>query len=93
MPGSSAYLRQKGVYAFVLGGETEPRLLNIRTFGDKDKRRKYEEQGGVCPKCGGHFAYEDMQGDHVTPWSRGGHTEYGNLQMLCKKCNREKSDR
>ena len=85
MPGSSAYLRQKGVYAFVLGGETEPRLLNIRTFGHK--------QGGVCPKCGGHFAYEDMQGDHVTPWSRGGHTEYGNLQMLCKKCNREKSDR
>lgn len=83
---------QKGVYEYVLGGETEPRLLSIRAFSDRDKRRKYEEQGGICPRCGGHFEYKQMQGDHIMPWSKGGHTEYGNLQMLCRKCNREKSD-
>lgn len=35
----------------------------------------------------------DMEGDHIIPWSKGGHTTDDNLQMLCKKCNAAKSDR
>ena len=31
-------------------------------------------------------------GDHITPWSEGGHTLPENLQMLCKSCNRKKSN-
>lgn len=84
---------QKGLYEFLLGGETEDRLLHIRAFSEKDKRRKYEEQGGVCAHCGEYVEYEACEADHVTPWSQGGHTEYGNLQILCKKCNRSKSDK
>lgn len=34
------------------------------------------------------FAYTDMDGDHILPWSKGGKTEYDNLQMLCISCNR-----
>lgn len=81
---------QKGLYEFLLGGETEDRLLHIREFSEKDKRRKYEEQGGTCVYCGEYVEYEACEADHVTPWSQGGHTEYGNLQILCKKCNRSK---
>jgi 5-methylcytosine-specific restriction endonuclease McrA len=55
-------------------------------------RRKYEEQQGICPLCHQHYEIEEMEGDHITPWSQGGKTEYSNLQMLCKKCNREKSN-
>lgn len=84
---------QKGLYEFLLGGETKDRLLHIRAFSEKDKRRKYEEQGGVCAHCGEHVEYEACEADHVTPWSQGGHTEYGNLQVLCRKCNRSKSDK
>ena len=84
---------QKGLYEFLLGGETEDRLLHIRAFSEKDKRRKYEEQGGVCAHCGEHVEYEACEADHVTPWSQGGHTEYGNLQVLCRKCNRSKIDK
>ena len=32
-----------------------------------------------------------MHGDHIRPWSKGGKTEYGNLQMLCTSCNIKKS--
>jgi 5-methylcytosine-specific restriction endonuclease McrA len=38
------------------------------------------------------YAFEDMEGDHIIPWSKGGHTTDDNLQMLCKKCNAAKSD-
>lgn len=30
--------------------------------------------------------------DHIKPWSKGGTTEYGNLQTLCEKCNLGKSN-
>lgn len=46
-----------------------------------------------CPKCGKHFEFEEIEGDHITPWSQGGHTTPDNLQMLCKNCNRLKSDK
>ena len=36
--------------------------------------------------------YTDMEGDYITPWGQGGHTVPENLQMLCKDCNRRKSN-
>ena len=35
--------------------------------------------------------FNEMEGDHITAWSKGGHTLAENLQMLCKACNRIKS--
>ncbi|MFY1026461.1 HNH endonuclease [Actinobacillus seminis] len=35
---------------------------------------------------------EKMEADHITPWSQGGKTDFSNGQMLCKGCNRKKSD-
>ena len=52
------------------------------------KREAYQRQGGVCPHCGGHFEFEEMEGDHITPWSRGGKTVSENCRMLCRRCNR-----
>nr|WP_315124993.1 HNH endonuclease signature motif containing protein [uncultured Porphyromonas sp.] len=34
-----------------------------------------------------------MEGDHIKPWSKGGKTEIENLQMLCRDCNRRKSNK
>lgn len=87
---------RKGIYLYVLSKDydsTAERHLNIRAFEDKDKKRKYEEQGHKCAKCGKEFKFEEMQGDHIIPWSLGGHTEYSNLQMLCQKCNASKSNK
>ena len=84
--------KQSGVYEYLLSNGAVEKALNIRQFSDKDKRRKYEEQNGVCVKCGNHFEYSQMAGDHIIAWSRGGHTTYDNLQMLCRECNARKSD-
>ena len=83
--------RRKGIYAYVLSGDEK--FLSLRAFSEKDKRAKYEQQQGICPICREHFEYEEMQGDHNIPWSRGGKTTYDNLVMLCHRCNQEKSNR
>lgn len=82
---------KKGIYAYVLDGDE--RHLSIRAFTDSMKREAYERQDGICPSCGGRFALEQMEGDHITPWSEGGKTTANNCQMLCKDCNRRKSNK
>ena len=81
---------QKGIYEYLLDGQE--RHLNIRAFSPKMARTAYERQKGICPKCGKHYEIEEMQADHITPWSKGGKTNEKNCQMLCANCNRLKSD-
>ena len=50
----------------------------------------YTRQQGICPICGKHFEFEEMEGDHIIPWAEGGVTTAENCQMLCKECNRRK---
>ncbi len=80
---------QRGIYPYLLTGEEKH--LNIRAFTDGMKQRVYEKQAGKCKKCDKSFDISDMEADHITPWSEGGKTEEANCQMLCRKCNREKS--
>ena len=85
---------KKGIYEYVLSNcsKDKERHLSIRKFSNKDKRTAYEKQNGICPICGKHHEIEEMEGDHIVAWSKGGKTTIDNLQMLCKKCNREKSN-
>ena len=88
--------KKSGIYKYVLEkaiGNDDPSVLGIRAFSDSQKRTAYEQQGGVCPHCGKKYEYEEMEGDHITPWSKGGKTELANLQMLCQACNRRKSNK
>ena len=84
---------KKGIYEYLLSDGVRAEKLNLRQFDDDEKREVYETQGGICPKCGKHFAIEEMEGDHIVPWSKGGKTIPENLQMLCRRCNGLKSNR
>ena len=104
-----AVTNKKGIFEFVLGGELDARLLNIRIFEDNVKKTVYarqteeaQEQGiSNCPECAkGHenvrtkiYKFKEMDADHVTAWSRGGATDISNCQMLCKTHNRAKGNR
>lgn len=81
---------KRGVYEYLLTGNE--RRLSIRAFDKRDARAAYERQGGMCPLCGEHFEFEEMQADHIRPWSKGGRTVPENCQMLCRQCNIKKSN-
>ena len=83
--------RLAGIYPYILTGEEKH--LNIRAFSPSMKQKVYEKQSGICVICKDAFAIEEMEADHITPWSEDGKTHEDNCQMLCKKCNREKSAR
>lgn len=100
---------KKGIFEYVLGGEVDSRLLNIRVFDKKTIKAVYRKQTaeaeaqGVsnCPLCAiGHdanakriYKESEMDADHVTAWSKGGSTTESNCQMLCKTHNKSKGNR
>jgi hypothetical protein len=81
---------KRGIYAYLL--TNDERHLNIRAFDNKQKREAYERQKGICVKCKKKFSLEEMEADHITPWSKKGKTAADNCQMLCKEDNRRKSN-
>lgn len=83
--------RNAGIYEYLLDGDEKH--LNLRKFPTKIKRAVYERQKHICAKCGGEFDFKHMEADHITPWSQGGKTTMDNCQLLCKNCNRRKSDK
>ena len=82
--------KNSGIYEYLLCGNEKH--LNIRGFSQKMARQAYERQTGICPMCKEQFDIEDMQADHITPWSKDGKTVQENCQMLCADCNRRKSN-
>jgi len=100
---------KRGIFEYVLGGEREPKLINVRVFKPAEAKAAYRRQTDAanrkgksnCPLCAvGHSAnakriwdFKDMDADHVTAWSKGGKTDASNCQMLCKTHNRAKGNR
>jgi hypothetical protein len=68
-------------------------------FGEQPKRPPipreivdavYKRDGGRCVFCG---STQNLQLDHIIPFSKGGATTLDNMQLLCQKCNIEKSNK
>lgn len=60
-----------------------------RYIPDTTKKIVYTRDGGSCKCCG---SSENLEYDHIIPYSCGGSSEVSNIQLLCKKCNRSKSN-
>lgn len=82
--------KQSGIYQYIF--DKDERHLSIRAFSKVDKQRAFDKQKGKCPECGLTFKIEEMEADHIVPWSKGGHTLPENCQCLCKDCNRKKGN-
>jgi hypothetical protein len=100
---------RKGIYEYLLGGKSDPRLLDVRVFDAPTKTAAYAEQtkrakaDGVsnCPLCASGdnvnktriYKVGEMEADHVAAWSKGGTTTLDNCEMLCVPHNRAKGNR
>ena len=100
---------RRGVFEYILGGEKDTKLLDVRVFDDATKKVVYIAQTDEakkkgksnCPLCAiGHTAnknkiwkIDEMDADHVSAWSKCGKTDIKNCQMLCKTHNRAKGNK
>ncbi|MGO2061400.1 MAG: DUF262 domain-containing protein [Microbacteriaceae bacterium] len=100
---------KRGIYEYVLGGEVETKLIEVRVFDERTKLAAYEKQTKAaeaagesnCPMCAGGtnnnaeriYRLEEMDADHVTAWSNGGASNLKNCEMLCVPHNRSKGNR
>lgn len=101
--------RKVNIYEFVLGGESDTKLLEVRAFDEKTKLAAYGKQTASaeaagtsnCPMCATStnsnatriYQLSEMDADHVTAWSKGGATYITNCEMLCVPHNRSKGNR
>lgn len=100
---------RRGIFEYILGGEKDTKLLDVRVFDEATKRSVYAKQTkeaeakekSNCSLCAvGHDAnkekiwnFGEMEADHVSAWSKGGATSAKNCEMLCKAHNRAKGNR
>ena len=61
-----------------------------RRISQDVKDKVWNRDGGKCVQCGSN---ENLEFDHIIPFSKGGANTYRNLQLLCESCNRSKSDK
>ncbi len=57
------------------------------TIKQSVKDEVWNRDGGKCVQCG---SMENLEFDHIIPFSKGGASTYRNLQLLCESCNRRK---
>ena len=107
---SDPYVKsRKGIFEYLLGGEIDKKLLDVRVFDEATKKAVYARQTqeanaenkSNCPLCAlgsdnnklRIWKLAEMDADHVTAWSNGGATDINNCQMLCKTHNRAKGNK
>jgi CRISPR/Cas system Type II protein with McrA/HNH and RuvC-like nuclease domain len=61
-----------------------------RTITQNVKDRVWNRDGGKCVQCDSN---ENLEFDHIIPFSKGGANTYRNIQLLCEQCNRQKSNK
>jgi ATP adenylyltransferase len=82
----ATFLQQRGVGAWNQGA------LNIEPVGES-LRFEILKRDRVCQLCGAGPKDAVLEVDHIVPRSKGGSNESINLQVLCGRCVRGKSNR
>ncbi|MFA7471153.1 MAG: HNH endonuclease, partial [Weeksellaceae bacterium] len=73
-----------------------PKVINVqnetlgRQISQQVKDLVWNRDNGQCRECGSN---EQLEFDHIIPFSKGGSNTYRSIQLLCQPCNRKKSNK
>lgn len=93
--GSQKNAEKYGYFPYILKKlkkikEYPPKKPSPRYIPSNIRIKVWIRDEGKCKLCG---AKEDLEFDHIIPVAKGGSNTEKNIELLCKKCNRKKSDR
>lgn len=86
-------------YYYTMSPKGEPVIGRVRIKKENYRSRRISQEvvdavwnrdGGKCIQCSSN---ENLEFDHIIPFSKGGANTYRNIQLLCESCNRSKSAR
>ena len=99
---------KNGILWYVLDNNEQHlslRAFDEKTALEVYEEQKHKCVGDNCPEHGRELDFsemeaaddmatlDEMEADHIVPWSLGGKTVKENCQMLCRHCNRTKSNK
>ena len=70
--------------------EIEEPKKRSRRISQRVKDQVWRRDEGKCVECGSN---ENLEFDHIIPFSEGGANTKRNMQLLCQTCNRSKSNK
>ena len=82
----SQFLSKRGIATWSRGA------INIEPVGES-LRYEILKRDRICQLCGATKLDRMLEVDHIVPRSKGGTNDPSNLQVLCSRCNRAKSNR
>ena len=81
---------KNGVSLFEKMADSEEKFIKREPIPENVRFSVWRRDQGICVLCGSN---ENLEYDHIIPFSRGGSNSERNLQLLCQSCNRSKSNK
>jgi hypothetical protein len=72
--------------------ETKDFREDGRNISRKNMLQVVRRDGHICQICRLNVPDDEIEFDHIIPFAKGGPTSVNNLRVLCRHCNRKKSD-
>lgn len=70
------------------------KLRNItRNIPQSVKFKVLRRDNQVCQECGKNVAFDEINFDHIIPWSKGGSSDERNIRLLCEACNKKRGNK
>lgn len=82
--------RNNFVYSFFFNPadkKTDKNIKKRETIPQDVRDKVWQRDNGKCVECD---SKENLEFDHIIPFSKGGSSTYRNIQLLCEPCNRKK---
>jgi hypothetical protein len=72
--------------------ETKDQRVHSRAISRGVMLKVIRRDGQVCQMCFENVPDDKVEFDHLIPYSRGGASTVENIRLLCRDCNRKKTD-
>lgn len=72
--------------------ETKELRKVTRTIPRATQFRVLKRENQICQVCQKSVIDEDVEFDHIIPWSKGGPSDESNIRLLCSSCNKKRGN-